>query len=253
MRYLLPAASLARREVVRFLRQRNRVVSAVLQPVVFWGLFSAGLGGSLKVASGTTAAAFFFPGTLVLVLLFTAIFATISIIEDRREGFLQGVLVAPVPRGAIVLGKVGGATALAVLQGTLFLLLAPVAGLHLTVLSVAQTLGVLALVSFPLAGLGFSIAWRMDSTQGFHAVMMLFLMPMWILSGGLFPSEGVHPVLAWIVRVNPLTYGVAALRCVLSGAAPSGPSLAGSVAVTAAFGAAMLAAATAVASRKTRP
>ncbi len=253
MSLLLPAASLAKREIVRFLRQRNRVVSALLQPVVFWALFSAGLGGSLKVASGTTTAAFFFPGTLVLVLLFTAIFATISIIEDRREGFLQGVLVAPVPRIAIVLGKVGGATALAVFQGALFLLLAPAAGIRLTPGVAAGTLGLLALVAFPLSALGFTIAWRMESTQGFHAVMMLFLMPMWILSGGLFPSEGVHPILAWIVRLNPLTYGVAAVRSVLSGAAPSGPSLAGSIAVTAAFGLAMIASATAAASRKARP
>ena len=117
-----PGPSSARsrqRELVRFFRQRNRVFGALGQPIIFWLLFGAGL----QREQPTLDYAHFFPGTLVMILLFTAIFATISIIEDRREGFLQGVLVAPVPRWSMVLGKVLGGAAIAMLQGLVFLLL----------------------------------------------------------------------------------------------------------------------------------
>src|SRR5215218_7992880 len=117
--------TLCQRELVRFLRQKNRVFGALGQPIIFWLLFGAGLGGSKP---GSLGYAHFFPGTLVMILLFTAIFATISIIEDRREGFLQGVLVAPIPRWTMVLGKVLGGTAIAMLQGIVFLLLGWLAG-----------------------------------------------------------------------------------------------------------------------------
>src|SRR3954449_809830 len=114
--------TLCQRELVRFFRQKNRVFGALGQPIIFWLLFGAGLGGA-TVDAKSLDYAHFFPGTIVMILLFTAIFATISIIEDRREGFLQGVLVAPVPRWSIVMGKVLGGAAIAMLQGLVFLLL----------------------------------------------------------------------------------------------------------------------------------
>src|SRR3989337_2579543 len=122
------AGALAQRELVRFFRQRNRVFGALGQPIIFWLLFSAGLGSTSFGGSGRLDYAHFFPGTLVMILLFTAIFATISIIEDRKEGFLQGVLVAPVPRWSMVLGKILGGAAIAMLQGIVFLLLGWLAG-----------------------------------------------------------------------------------------------------------------------------
>src|SRR6187455_1220076 len=124
--------TLCQRELVRFLRQKNRVFGALGQPIIFWLLFGAGL-GTAKVGGDSLGYAHFFPGTLVMILLFTAIFSTISIIEDRREGFLQGVLVAPVSRLSIVLGKLCGGTILAVIQAGLFLALAPLMGLSLSV------------------------------------------------------------------------------------------------------------------------
>src|SRR6185503_15996093 len=122
---LRPALSLAQRELVRFLRQRHRVVSALVTPLVFWLLIGLGMGRSLSFggASGEPYIRFFFPGTLVMILLFTAIFSTISIIEDRREGFLQSVLVAPIPRWSVLLGKVLGGTLIAVAHAAVFLLL----------------------------------------------------------------------------------------------------------------------------------
>src|SRR5438128_3905794 len=127
--FWLAGWSLASRELIRFARQRTRVIGALGQPVLFWVLFGAGLHGSFKPPAWAprdmTYQEYFFPGVAVLIVLFTAIFSTISIIEDRREGFLQGVLVAPISRLAIVLGKLTGGTLLALIQALLFLVIGP--------------------------------------------------------------------------------------------------------------------------------
>jgi ABC-2 type transport system permease protein len=213
--FWLPAVSLARRELVRFLRQRHRIVGALATPIVFWLLIGAGMGRSFQNSSGSGSGnylRYFYPGTVLMILLFTAIFSTISIIEDRKEGFLQSVLVAPISPMVIVLGKVLGGTALAFGQGLIFLALAPLVGFKFTLLSFGLALVVMFVVSFALTALGFCIAWRMSSTQGFHAIMNLFLMPMWFLSGALFPASGAMAGLNWVMALNPLTYGLAAMR-----------------------------------------
>ena len=215
---LLPALSLCQRELVRFLRQRNRVVGALLTPIVFWLLIGGGMGRSFTATSSAAGGDtrgymhYFFPGTVLMILLFTAIFSTISVIEDRREGFLQSVLVAPVNRMSAVLGKVLGGTILAVGQAVIFLLLAPLVGVRFTTGGAALALVVMVLVAFALTCLGLVIAWRMSSTQGFHAIMNLFLMPMWFMSGALFPASGAWKGLRYVMLANPLTYGLAALR-----------------------------------------
>lgn len=264
-RAALAAYTLAVRELVRFFRQRHRVFGALGQPILFWLLFGAGLGPSFALpgasSGGLTYSEYFFPGTLVLILLFTAIFATISIIEDRREGFLQGVLVSPVPRSAMVLGKVVGGTAIALLEALIFLALG-LAWLRLPAgpVGIVGSIMLLTVIGVALTSLGFVLAWRMDSTQGFHAVMNVFLMPMWLLSGAFFPAAGGW--LGWIIRLNPLTYGMAALRRllywdaspeVLAAALPAGlPGLELSLAVTAGFAAAMLSLACWSATRTTK-
>jgi ABC-2 type transport system permease protein len=215
---LRPALSLTHRELIRFLRQRHRIIGALATPIVFWLLIGAGMGRSFQApgtaAGGTSGGymAYFFPGTVVMILLFTAIFSTISIIEDRREGFLQSVLVAPISPMVIVLGKVLGGTVLALGQGLIFLALSPLIGFHFTPLSIVMAIGIMFVMSFALTALGFCIAWRMSSTQGFHAIMNLFLMPMWFLSGALFPAEGAWVGLRWAITLNPLSYGLAGLR-----------------------------------------
>lgn len=240
--FLLPAWALWRREIVRFLRQKSRVVGALGTPIVFWVLLGSGLGGSFHHAGAEASGGYLeytFAGTLVLIVLFTAVFSTISIVEDRKAGFLQGVLVAPVNRTAIVVGRVAGATTLAVLQAVLLLLLAPLAGVPLTLAAAVCVCGVLTLVAVGLSALGFVMAWRMESTQGFHAVMNLFLIPMWMLSGALFPADGASTWLQWVMWLNPLTYGVSATRqAVLLGSgqvAVSGPSMSLSLAISAVF------------------
>ncbi|MEE9602400.1 MAG: ABC transporter permease, partial [Thermoguttaceae bacterium] len=162
--------TLSERELVRFFRQRNRMFGALGQPIIFWLLFSTGFGPSgLDYRH-------FFPGTLVMILLFTAIFATISIIEDRREGFMQSVLVAPIDRWSMVLGKVLGGALIALAQGMLFLMLGWLTlGFDLGIVTFAIIVALSFTIAFALTSLGFLIAWRMDSTQGFHAVMSVFL------------------------------------------------------------------------------
>ena len=209
-----PAMALASREWVRFLRQRNRVIGAIATPVLFWLLLGLGMGDSFK-APGSDAPylTYFFPGMLLMVVLFTAIFATITLIEDRREGFMQGVLAAPVPRGAVVLGKVLGGASLAAAQALLLLVVAPLAGMPFTLGGYAIAAGFIVGLSLALVSLGVLLAWPMTSTQGYHVAMNLLLMPLWFLSGAVFPI-GVANVAAvrWLTYANPLTYGLAGLR-----------------------------------------
>ncbi len=245
LRLWLPTMSLWRREVVRFSRQRSRVIGALGTPIVFWLLIGSGMGRSFRPPGSQGREVHFleyaFPGTLALIVLFTAIFSMISIIEDRKAGFLQAVIASPASRISIVLGKVLGSTTLALGQAALFLLLAPLAGVPLTVPTVLATMAVLFLVSLGLSGLGFFIAWPMDSTQGFHAIMNLGLMPMWLLSGAFFPAGGASGWLRAIMAVNPLTYGVSAIRRALyagaNGVASGEPSGTLSITVTILFAA----------------
>lgn len=251
---MLAVRSLWWREVLRFVRQRSRLTGALLQPLVFWLLLGGGLSASFRppgAAGDAGYLAYFYPGILALVLLFTAIFSTISVVEDRRSGFLQGVIVAPVSRPTIVLGQAAGATSLAVAQGAIFLLLAPLVGLSIAPLRVVAALVSMTVVGFGLVNLGLMIAWRMESTQGFHAIMNLLLLPIWFLSGAMFPPDGLPAPLAFVMQLDPLTYGVALLRrCVVpEGVTLAGPGVAISLLVSVAFAVACHAGAVAVARR----
>ncbi len=218
-----PAAALWHRDVVRFLRQKNRIIGALATPLVFWVLLGTGFTPSFAAPGSDKMSylAYFFPGTLVLIMLFTAIFSTISVIEDRREGFLQGVLVAPVSPGAIVLGKFLGGTTLAVGQAILFCVLAPLAGITFPLALLPALAAAFLLVGFSMTGLGFLVAWPMDSTQGFHAIMNIVLMPLWMVSGALFPLPP-GSVIGWIGLLNPVTYCVSAIRQSMGGPAVAG-------------------------------
>jgi ABC-2 type transport system permease protein len=221
---MLPAFTLWWREVVRFYRQRARVVGVILSPLLFWFVLGSGFGTSFRSGSGSgqqNYLDYFYPGVLVMIVLFTAIFTMMSVIEDRNEGFLLSVMVAPVPRAAIVLGKVLGGTTLATIQGLIFLVFAPLVGIHMTVVSFGLIALTVFLVSFALTALGFAIAWPLDSTQAFHAIINLFLIPLWMLSGALFPVSKASLWIRWLMYINPLTYGVEALRTLMYPDAPS--------------------------------
>jgi ABC-2 type transport system permease protein len=211
---------LAKREWIRFFRQPFRVVAALGQPILFWILFGTGLHGAFRGASASEDFMnYFLPGTAALILLFTAIFATISIIEDRREGFLQGVLVAPPSRWSIAAGKILGGAAIAWAQAVVFLALAALMGTLAIGWTWIPLLLFLLMASLAITGMGVCFAWPMDSTQGYHAAMNMVMLPMWLLSGAFFPIpvfDASQPLgqrlLHGVMRCNPMTYVVSGIR-----------------------------------------
>jgi ABC-2 type transport system permease protein len=227
--FFLSAATLWQRELVRFWRQKSRVLGVVASPLVFW----------LVIGYGSNDLARFYSGALVLTVMFSAIFSTISIIEDRREGFLLSMLVSPAPRMSLVLGKILGSATLAWIQGLIFLAFAPLAGVSISPLGLLPVIAAIFLVSFTLTGMGFVIAWKMESTAGFHAIMNLLLVPMWMVSGALFPMATAHGWIRAIMWVNPLTYSIALLDNTLR-LRNAAPGAAESLVVTAAVGIALL-------------
>ncbi|MGP8245061.1 MAG: ABC transporter permease [Bryobacteraceae bacterium] len=235
----LPAATLWQRELVRFWRQKSRVMGVVASPLVFWLLIGSGSGDLGR----------FYAGALVLTVMFSAIFSTISIIEDRREGFLLSMLVSPAPRTSMVLGKILGAATLAWIQGLIFLCFAPLAGVKIDFLRLVPVAAGIFLIAFTLTGLGFVIAWKMESTAGFHAIMNLLLLPMWLVSGSMFPMATAHGWVRVIMWANPLTYSVALLNHTL-GLPNASPGGLASLVVTALMGLALLVVSGAMAAQK---
>lgn len=212
------AFALARREFVRFLRQPQRVVGTVAQPLLFWLFLGSGFSQSFKapgMAPGMGSISYleyFYPGVMLMMMLFASIFSSITIIEDRDAGFLQSVLVAPVSRLAIVLGKVLGSTAIALVQTLIFTIAAPFLGLHFGPGSLLLLVMAYVLVSAGFAAMGFLFAWGMESSAGFHAIMMVFLMPLWMLSGALFPIDQAPGWLHALMEVNPVSHALVLLR-----------------------------------------
>ena len=251
---LLPAVTLWWREIVRFYRQRARVVGVIASPILFWFVIGSGFGTSFHSGgslNGQHYLDYFYPGALIMIVLFTSIFTMMSVIEDRKEGFLLSVLVAPVSRSAIVLGKVLGGTTLAAAQGLIFLIFAPFVGVHIGIANLLLVALTVNLVSFSLTALGFAIAWPMDSTQAFHAIINLFLIPLWLLSGALFPLSGASVWLRVLMRINPLTYGVEALRDLLYPGSHGEFSLMASLATLVLFSGFMFGLAFVIANRRT--
>lgn len=247
----LATTTLWRREMTRFFRQRNRVIGALLTPVVFWLVLGGGLNGAFVFPGPADGGEvgyleYFYPGTVVMILLFTTIFSAYSVIEDRVAGFLQGVRVAPAPRVAIVLGKVLGGACIGWMQAVLFLLVWPfVTSGELSVLHLAGAVGVMFIVAIALTAIGFCLAWPMESTAGFHAVLNLVLFPIWFLSGALYPYESAAGWQKVAMLINPLTYGQSAFSALLRGpgaAVAGGPvaSIALNVLITVAFAVVMI-------------
>lgn len=216
-----------RRDLVRFFREKSRVVGALVQPLLFWLIIGSGMSATFALpgAGNVGYLEYFFPGVIVMVTLFTSIFATMSVIEDRSRGFLQGVLASPGSRAAVVIGKCAGASTVALVQALAFLLLAPVAGFSYGAIDWWVVGTTLVLSSLALTAAGFAVAWWLDSTQGYHVVMTVLLIPMWILSGAMFPAPGVRWI-QLVMRFDPMSYAVAALRRGLyGGALPAGAGL----------------------------
>jgi ABC-2 type transport system permease protein len=215
-----------RRELVHFTREPGRIAAALGQPLLFWILLGAGFGNTMRIGS-LGYLEFFFPGMILLVVLFGTIFSTITVIEDRQQGFLRAVLAAPTSRASVVLGKALGSATLACFQGALILLLAPTAGIPLTPLSYLAGVAVLFVAAYALSAVGLLLASSTDSASSYHALMSFILLPLWLLSGALFPALGAPIWLEWILRLNPLTYCLQAFRFAIypaGGLPESGPA-----------------------------
>jgi len=211
------------RDVLRFWRDRARLVGSLGQPLLFLVVFGSGLTASLgagltKELGDVSYVRFLFPGIVAMAVLFTAIFSAISIVWDREFGFLREVLVAPVSRAAVVLGKALGGSTVAMFQGAILLILAPILGVSLDPLLVLKLLGLMFLTAFALSSMGILIAARLQSMEAFQMIMNFLVMPMFFLSGAFFPLRGLPAWMSVITRLDPLAYGVDPMRRLLLGA-----------------------------------
>jgi ABC-2 type transport system permease protein len=208
----------AYRELLRFVQERSRIVSSFAMPLLFLVIFGAGfnriIGG---LAPGVDFIQFMYPGIIAMTVLMGSLMSGLSVVWDREFGFLKEILVAPVGRSGIVLGKALGAATVAVVQSMVMLVLAPFLGVSLSPLLVAQLVPVLIIVSMSLSGLGILVASRMRSQQGFQLIVQIIIFPLIFLSGVFFPVNNVPAWLETISKLNPLTYGVDAIRQIFLG------------------------------------
>ncbi len=204
-----------RRELIRFVRTRTRILTSFVQPILFLFVLGYGMSSLVGTTGGFDFKKFVFPGIVAMTVVTTAIFSAISIVWDREFGFLREMLVAPVSRGALVIGKTLGGASVATVQGTIMLALAPLIGVRLTPLLVLEVIGLEMLMASALTAFGVFVASRIQRMEGFQVVMQLVLFPMIFLSGALFPLSGIPAWLAVITRINPLTYAVDPLRHVV--------------------------------------
>jgi ABC-2 type transport system permease protein len=205
------------RDLIRFTRDRARLIGSLAQPVLFLVVFGVGLSSAFGAGSGvlpprTTYLQFMYPGVVGMTVLMTSIFSAMSIVWDREFGFLREILVAPIDRSAVAVGKTLGGATQAMIGGVIMLVLAPLVGVQLTLAGVVEMLLLLLLLAVSLTAFGIAIASRMRSMQGFQVVMNFLMMPMLFLSGALFPLQGLPAWLAVITRFDPVTYAIAPVR-----------------------------------------
>jgi ABC-2 type transport system permease protein len=215
------------RDILRFRRDRARLVASFAQPLLYLLVFGTGLSSALRGAgggfggsasaggAGLSYTQFIFPGIIGMAVLFSAIFGAMSIVWDREFGFLKEVLVAPIDRSAVAIGKALGGATQAMVQGLILLVLAPLVGIKLTVGMVLALLPLTFVLAFSLSSLGVAIASRMRSMQGFQMIMTFLMMPMFFLSGALFPLQGLPGWMNALTRLDPAAYGMDPLRRVV--------------------------------------
>lgn len=209
---------IAYRELLRFFTERSRTFSSILMPLVFLVIFGAGFQNLVpNLSPGINFLKFVYPGIIAMTVLQSSIFSGISIVWDREFGFLKEILVAPLGRSGIVLGKVVGAAAIGLMQSIIMLILAPILGVSLTPLIVIELIGATIVVAISLSGLGVLIASRMRSQQGFQLIIQIVIFPLMFLSGVFFPVNNVPVWMSIISKVNPVTYGVDAIRHIVLG------------------------------------
>lgn len=219
VRALFGVLTLWQRDLLRFWRDRTRIVGGLAQPLLFLAIFGAGLSPWMGRLGGTDLGPdyvqFIYPGIIGMSVLFSSIFSAVSVVWDREFGFLKELLVAPIPRWSIVVGKALGGSTTSMVQGLLLLALAPVVGVHLRLSTILVLIPLLFLLAFSLSSIGLVIAARMRSTEGFGLVMNFLVTPLLFLSGALYPLNDLPTWLLVLTRLDPLTYGIDAIRRVV--------------------------------------
>jgi ABC-2 type transport system permease protein len=210
------------RDVLRFSRDRARIVASMGQPLLFLVVFGGGLSASLGAGvtqqlGNVSYVRFLYPGIIAMAVLFTSIFSAISIVWDREFGFLRELLVAPVSRAALVLGKALGGSTIAMFQGAILLVLAPVLGVSVNPLLLLELLLLMFLVAFAITSVGILVASRLQTMESFQMIINFFVMPMFFLSGAFFPLRGLPGWMAVVTRMDPVAYGVDPMRRLLLG------------------------------------
>jgi ABC-2 type transport system permease protein len=210
------------RDVLRYSRDRARIIASMGQPLLFLVVFGSGLSASLGAGvtqqlGNVSYVRFLYPGIISMAVLFTSIFSAISIVWDREFGFLRELLVAPVSRAAVVLGKALGGSTIAMVQGAILLILAPVLGVGLNPLLILELLALMFLVAFAISSMGILVASRLQTMESFQMIINFFVMPMFFLSGAFFPLRGLPGWMSVLTRGDPVAYGVDPMRRALLG------------------------------------
>ncbi len=200
------------RDFKKFIREKSRLVSTLARPLIWLFLVGGGMSRLVSPGIGISYIQFIFPGILGMTILFSSIFSSISIIWDKEFGLMKEILVAPVSRFSIVVGKALSGTIISVIQATIILLLFPFLGIKLSVMSVPYAIGVSFILAFCISSLGIILATFFESMESFSAIMNFIVMPMFFLSGAMYPVKNLPDILKWISKLNPLTFGIDALK-----------------------------------------
>ncbi len=204
------------REFKKFIRERSRLISAVARPLIWLFFIGAGMSRLVRPVEGVTYTQFIFPGILGMTILFSSIFSSISIIWDKEFGFMKEILVAPVSRFSIVVGKALSGTVVSTLQAIVILCFFPILGLELGVFNIIGTIALCAVLAFCISSFGIVLATFYESYESFSVIMNFIVMPMFFLSGAMYPVKLLPDILKYASKINPLTYGVDALKHLLT-------------------------------------
>ncbi len=220
-----PVYVICLREFKKFFREKSRLLGTLARPVLWLFVVGNGMNSLIRPQVGFSYLQFIFPGMIGMTILFSSIFSSISIVWDREFGFMKEMLVAPISRLSIVIGKAVSGTAISVAQAIIILALTPFLGIHLTIMQFIEVVAASVLVSFCITSLGILIAARLTSFDGFNIIMNFLVMPMLFLSGAMYPVTSMPGVLRQLTLINPLTYGIDVFKHILlrNATPPLGP------------------------------
>ncbi len=220
-----PIYVICMREFIKFFREKSRLLGTLARPVLWLFVVGNGMSSLIRPAAGFSYLQFIFPGMIGMTILFSSIFSSISIVWDREFGFMKEMLVAPISRTSIVIGKAVSGTLISVAQAVIIMVLIPFLGISITVMQFVEIVLLSVLVSFCITSIGILIAARLASFDGFNIIMNFLVMPMLFLSGAMYPVTAMPPALRHMTLINPLTYGIDSFKHVLlrNGAPPLGP------------------------------